>query len=203
MLVGVDLSKREVIGEQMPAKPLAPKTVEALRHRAKDGGVDLGVAEQGASSLFRVFDAIRELHSAGSSPTRERIVEITGLKPTTVDDRIKALRGEGLISHEKQCYMPLEQFAPAEAISMTVLPSGMYKLEKGYAVMELNPAEARAAGQLLAGKAMEASALERIQELQALVLSQAMQLRESKRHITALATTMRKIRNVDQLFLDV
>lgn len=187
----------------MPAKPLAPKTAQALRHRAKDGGVDLGVSEQGASSLFRVFDAIRELHSAGERPTRERIVEITGLKPTTVDDRIKALRGEGLISHEKQCYLPLEQFAPAEAISMTVLPNGMYKLEKGYAVMELNPSEARATGQLLAGKAMEASALERIHELQAIVTQQAQQLRETRRQNAALAATMRKNRNVNQLVFDV
>lgn len=187
----------------MPAKPLAPKTVEALRHRAKDGGVDLGVTEQGASSLFRVFDAIRELHSAGERPTRERIVEITRLKPTTVDDRIKALRGEGLISHEKQCYMPLEQFAPAEAISMTVLPNGMYKLEKGYSVMELNPSEARAAGQLLAGKAMEASALERIHELQALVLLQAQQLKDAQRKLSSFSSMMRRKLSADQMVLDV
>lgn len=186
----------------MPTKPLAAKTVAALKHRAQDGGVDLGVTEEGASSLFRVFDAIRELHMAGERPTRERIIALTGLKPTTVDDRIKALRGEGLITSEKQSYTPLEQHAPAQAVSVTVLPDGRYKLERGDDVVLLVPAEARQVGQLFAGKSMEASALERAQELQAQVLMQAQQLREAQRKLDAMVATLRR-RNIDQLILDV
>ncbi|WKL15478.1 hypothetical protein QYQ99_24560 [Comamonas testosteroni] len=44
---------------------------------------------------MQVFEAIRPINDAGGEPTRERIVAMTGLKPTTVDDRIKVLRGEG------------------------------------------------------------------------------------------------------------
>ena len=44
---------------------------------------------------------------------------MTGLKPTTVDDRIKVLRGEGMISPLKQCYWPMHQHVAAQAVSCT------------------------------------------------------------------------------------
>jgi hypothetical protein len=57
-------------------------------------GRDLGATEE-APTLMQVFEAIRPINDAGGEPTRERIVAMTGLKYTTVDDRIKVLRGEG------------------------------------------------------------------------------------------------------------
>lgn len=115
---------------------------------------------------MQVFEAIRPINDAGGEPTRERIVAMTGLKPTTVDDRIKVLRGEGMI--RKQCYRPLHQHVAAKAVSCTVMPNGVYKSEKGDEVMTLVPAEARQLAPMLAGgKALEASALERVQEMEA------------------------------------
>ena len=163
----------------------AKQTSETSTHRARDGGVDLGATEE-TPTLMLVFEAIRQIHDAGGEPTRERIVAMTGLKPTTVDDRIKVLRGEGMISPLKQCYRPLHQHVAAQAVSCTVMPNGIYKIEKGDEVMTLVPAEARQLAPMLAGKALEASALERVQEMEARMVEMAQQLREVDRRYRAL-----------------
>lgn len=46
------------------------------------------------------------------------------------------------------------------------MPNGVYKIEKGDEVMTLVPAEARQLAPMLADKALEASALERVQEME-------------------------------------
>ncbi|MFN3735108.1 hypothetical protein [Comamonas testosteroni] len=74
------------------------------RHTAPVTGRDVGATEE-APTLMQVFEAIRPINDAGGEPTRERIVAMTG----TVDDRIKVLRGERMISLQKQCYRPLHQ----------------------------------------------------------------------------------------------
>ena len=163
----------------------AQHTSGSSTHRARDGGVDLGATEE-TPTLMLVFEAIRQIHDAGGEPTRERIVAMTGLKPTTVDDRIKVLRGEGMISPLKQCYRPLHQHVAAQAVSCTVMPNGIYKIEKGDEVMTLVPAEARQLAPMLAGKAQEASALERVQEMEARMVEMAQQLREVQRRYKAL-----------------
>lgn len=163
----------------------AQHTSGSSTHRARDGGVDLGATEE-TPTLMLVFEAIRQIHDAGGEPTRERIVAMTGLKPTTVDDRIKVLRGEGMISPLKQCYRPLHQHVAAQAVSCTVMPNGIYKIEKGDEVMTLVPAEARQLAPMLAGKALEASALERVQEMEVRMVEMAQQLREVQRRYKAL-----------------
>ena len=163
----------------------ALQTSGSSTHRARDGGVDLGTTEE-TPTLMLVFEAIRQIHDAGGEPTRERIVTMTGLKPTTVDDRIKVLRGEGMISPHKQCYRPLHQHVAAQAVSCTVMTNGAYKIEKGDEVMMLVPAEARMLAPLLAGKALEASALERVQEMEARMMEMAQQLKEVDRRYKAL-----------------
>ena len=163
----------------------AKQTSGTSTHRARDGGVDLGTTEE-TPTLMLVFEAIRQIHDAGGEPTRERIVTLTGLKPTTVDDRIKVLRGEGMISPLKQCYRPLHQHVAAQAVSCTVMPNGVYKIEKGDEVMTLVPAEARQLAPMLAGKALEASALERVQEMEARMIDLAHELKGVQRRYQAL-----------------
>ncbi len=178
----------------------AKQTSGTSTHRARDGGVDLGTTEE-TPTLMLVFEAIRQIHDAGGEPTRERIVAMTGLKPTTVDDRIKVLRGEGMISPLKQCYRPLHQHVAAQAVSCTVMPNGVYKIEKGDEVMTLVPAEARQLAPMLAGKALEASALERVQEMEARMVEMARALQEAERRYKAFSK--RNFTNQDQQELEV
>ena len=148
-----------------------------------------------------VFEAIRQIHDAGGEPTRERIVAMTGLKPTTVDDRIKVLRGEGMISPLKQCYRPLHQHVAAQPVSCTVMPNGIYKIEKGDEVMTLVSAEARQLAPMLAGKALEASALERVHEMDARMVEMTQQLREIDRRYKALKAS--RVENLAQRSLEL
>lgn len=163
----------------------AKQTSGTSTHRARDGGVDLGTTEE-TPTLMLVFEAIRQINDAGGEPTRERIVAMTGLKPTTVDDRIKVLRGEGMISPHKQCYRPLHQHIAAQAVSCTAMADGVLKIEKGDQLMTLVPAEARQLGSMLQGKSLEASALERVQEMELRMVEMAQQLRDVQRRYKAL-----------------
>lgn len=163
----------------------AKQTSGTSTHRARDGGVDLGTTEE-TPTLMLVFEAIRQINDAGGEPTRERIVAMTGLKPTTVDDRIKVLRGEGMISPHKQCYRPLHQHVAAQAVSCTAMADGVLKIEKGDQLLTLVPAEARQLGSMLAGKALEASALERVHEMEARMVEMAQQVRDVERRYKAL-----------------
>lgn len=156
------------------AKP--PRKGGGRIHKADRQEAVTGVGER-TSSLFRVFECIRALHERGIEPTRDAIAERTGLPLTTVDDRIKVLRTEGLISAQKQCYRPLVKHAPARPVSATVLGDGMVKLDVGDAVLELTPAEAQAVGLVTQGFAMEAISLGKVAFLEATVNKQNEELR--------------------------
>jgi hypothetical protein len=62
----------------------------------------------------------------------------------------------------------------------------IYKIEKGDEVMTLVPAEARQLAPMLAGKALEASALERVQEMETRMVEMAQQVRDVERRYKAL-----------------
>lgn len=155
------------------------------RYRAQDGGDDdLGVVEP-VPTLTLVFEAIRDLHNAGTEPTRERIVQMTGLTGTTVDDRIKRLRREGMISQEKARYEPVHQHAPARPSSFTVLDDGMGKLEVGDQLMTLVPQEIRTVAMQLQGWALQSAVGQQLAELRAELVRMAEINRKLQRAVSS------------------
>ena len=156
-------------------------------HKTAGGNPDTGAVEA-VPTLTQVYEAIRQLHEAGEEPTRDRIHKMTGLNLTTVDDRIKVLRGEGMISAVKQCYRPVHVHAPARDVIIAHLNNGMTMLEVGPHVLHLVPAEAHMVSQGLAGKAMEYTALVRFQELQGQLLEEAAKRLNLEREVKALKT---------------
>ena len=171
-------------------------------HKTAGGNPDTGAVEA-VPTLTQVFEAIRQIHDAGGEPTRERIHQITGLKLSTVDDRIKVLRGEGMIAMAKQCYRPVHAHAPARDVIIAHLNNGMTMLEVGPYVLHLVPAEAHRVAQGLAGKAMEYTALERFQELQGQLLEEAARRRELEREVKALKSQRRVDWRQTELLLGV
>lgn len=135
-------------------QPTDKKPHAGVVHRASREDA-AGPLTDPSSSLFRVFECIRSLDERGIEPTRDLIAQRTQLPLTTVDDRIKLLRTEGLISARKQCYRPLAQHAPARHVGVTVLADGMVKLEAGDVAMDLTPTEAQRVGTLLQGHSGE------------------------------------------------
>lgn len=81
------------------------------------------------------------------------------------------------------------------------MPNGVYKIEKGDEVMTLVPAEARQLAPMLAGRALEASALARVQEMEARMVEMPQQLREIDRRYKALKAS--RVENLAQRSLEL
>lgn len=96
------------------------------------------------SSRVQVLEAIHALHDQEMEITCASLVRQTGLKVVTVNDCIKELRErEEIWSPERGVYRPMVRHEPSEPISITMMPTGHVKLEKGDQVMEFKPHEWR------------------------------------------------------------
>ena len=112
------------------------------------------------SSTELVLEAVQDMHLQEQVVTREALVEHTGLKMTIVDDRIGMLIEDGRVHRVRNgVFVPAERHPPARAISKTVMPDGLVKLEIGDDVLTLTPREDRALAALQAGVAMQFSAI--------------------------------------------
>ena len=108
-----------------------------------------------------VFEAIQDLHVHEQIVTREILAELTGLKLTTIDDRLAHLVDNGRIRRvQRGVFVPMEQHRPARPISRTLCPDGTTVLEVGDTVMILSPREARMVGELMAGSSQQYATVE-------------------------------------------
>ena len=108
-----------------------------------------------------VMGAIEDLHAREQIVTREILSELTGLKLTTIDDRLGHLVDTGKIRRvQRGVFVPLEQHRPARPISRTLCPDGTTVLEVGDTVMILSPRESRMLGELMAGSSHQYAAIE-------------------------------------------
>lgn len=107
-----------------------------------------------------VLEAVEDLHAQEQIVTREALAEHTGLSMSIVDDRLKVLVNDERLHRARHgVYVPVAKHPPARAISHTMLPDGMCKLEVGDDVLTLTPREQRMVGMMLAGAAMQFSAI--------------------------------------------
>lgn len=112
-------------------------------------------------STERVYEAVRELRSLEQIATRETVAELTGLKLSVVDDRLRALVDDGKLKRVlRGIYEVVESFPPPRAISKTILANGIVKVEIGDEVLTLTPTEDRRLALLQAGAAAQVAAIE-------------------------------------------
>ena len=108
-----------------------------------------------------IFDAVRELDNAEQIATRETIAEVTGLKLSIVDEHIKNLCNDGRLRRiQRGIYQSITYPPLSRAISVTMLPDGLSKLEIGDVCLDLWPRERRYLGSLLQGSAYECSTIQ-------------------------------------------
>ena len=108
-----------------------------------------------------VLEAVQDLFAREQIVTRETLSELTGLKLTTIDDRLGYLLDNGRIRRvQRGVFVPLEQHKPARPISRTLCPDGTTVLEVGDTVMILSPRESRMIGELMAGSSQQYAAIE-------------------------------------------
>ena len=105
-------------------------------------------------STERIFQAVRELRAMDQIATRETVAELTGLKLSVVDDRLRTLVDDGKLKRLlRGVYELVESFPEPRAISKTVLPSGAVVYDIGDEVLTLSPQEARVLAELSMGAA--------------------------------------------------
>lgn len=98
-----------------------------------------------------VFQVIVDLCEHNQGASRARIVELTHLKMTTVDEQVKRLKEDGRIrALFNGVFEPVDQSID-RCVSTTTLPFGRTKVEVGDQLMELTPREAFALAKQLAG----------------------------------------------------
>lgn len=138
------------------------------------------------SSTQVVLDAVQDLHNLEQLVTREALQELTKLKMTIVDDRLKHLADEGLIHRmQRGVFVPVDQHPPARQISHTELPDGTVVLDVGDEVLHLTPKEARTMASLLAGRAIQASQIELGNQAAVVNAELALRVRHLERQVKA------------------
>ena len=134
-----------------------------------------------------VLGAIEDLHAREQIVTREILSELTGLKLTTIDDRLGHLVDTGKIRRvQRGVFVPLEQHRPARPISRTLCPDGTTVLEVGDTVMILSPRESRMIGELMAGSSQQYAAIEIGHEAARLNAVLSAQISEVRREVARM-----------------
>ena len=106
------------------------------------------------ASTERVYQAVFELRKLLQPATREVVADLTQLKMTIVDDRLRALVDDGKLKRlVRGMYELVEVFAAPRAISKTILSDGTTVLDIGDDVLTLTPQESRILAELCIGSA--------------------------------------------------
>lgn len=145
------------------------------------------------TSTQRIYDAVRDLRAQDQIATRETVAELTGLKLTIVDDRLRALVDDGRLKRLiRGIYELVEVFPPARTISKTVLDNGFTMIEVGDdVVLHLTPSEDRALGLLQMGAATQAATIESSRQYLFLVTELAAKVESQGREIKALRAAIK------------
>lgn len=141
------------------------------------------------STAQTILEAIQDLHAREQLVTRETLAEVTGLKLTTIDDRLGHLLDSGKIRRvQRGVFVPMEQHKPARPISRTLCPDGTTVLEIGDEVLILTPRESRAVGELMAASGQQYAAIQVGQEAEFMAATLSAKVRRLERMLQALAT---------------
>lgn len=139
------------------------------------------------TSTDRIFDAVRELRSLEQIATRETVADLTGLKLSVVDDRLRTLVDDGKLKRLlRGVYELVETYPETRAISKTVLPTGYVKYDIGDEVITLTPVEDRVLAQLGIGAAGQAIMIQSTNQHLYLATELAAKVEAQGREIKAL-----------------
>ena len=104
-------------------------------------------------STERVYSAVLDIFKESGRPAEcKKIFERAGVTPVMGTDRLRALTdGRRLNRQGRGTYLPSQIFREDESVSVTSLPGGMVKIEKGDAVSDWTPGEIKALGRMVGG----------------------------------------------------
>ena len=153
-----------------------------------------------------IYEALVDSYNTSQrAVTRETLNAITGIKKTTIDEHLdKLVNDEGsVIRVDRGFYEPVIRFPETRAISKTVLPGGLVKLDIADRCLDLTPAENRIMKELFGG-GNEFHEAEAMQQSRALIAQQAVILNRLQREVSALREHVREMSgNVPQMHLEL
>lgn len=113
------------------------------------------------STTEQIYQAVAELRELDQVATRETVAELTGLKQSIVDDRLRVLTNDGRLNRLiRGVYELAQPYPPARPMFFGVLTDGSVKVEIGEDVLTLTPQEARRMARAMGGFAEDARVLE-------------------------------------------
>lgn len=146
-----------------------------------------GCAKKSTAEI--VLEAVQDIHAREQIVTRETLAELTGLKLTTIDDRLGYLLDNGKIRRvQRGVFVPMEQHKPARLITRTLLPNGTTVLEIGDTVMQLTPRESRLLGELMAGSGQQYAAIQIGHEAEFMAATLSAKVRRLERLVQELTS---------------
>lgn len=151
------------------------------------------VAEK--STRETIHDALVDCYNAYQRPvTRGQISELTGIKNSTIDEHMDKLINEDqtAIRMDRGLFEPVIRFAETRAISKTLMPSGMVKLDIADVCLDLTPAEHRLMYGFFGGGNPYAEA-EAMQANRVLIAQQQVSIHGMNRKIAALTEQVRDL----------
>lgn len=112
-------------------------------------------------STDQIYAAVQELRELGQEATRHTIAQLTGLKMTVVDDRLRTLADDGRLRRLVRGVYDLEKpYPPPRPMFFGILADGFVKLEVGDDVLTLSPTETRRLARGLGGFAEDSRLLD-------------------------------------------
>lgn len=117
------------------------------------------------STRQTIFEALTDAFNATQRPvTRETLHIVTGISKATIDEHLDKLITveETVIRMERGLFEPVIKHDETRAVSKTILPNGLVKLEVGDTCLTLTPCENRILKELFGGSNtfMEAEAMQ-------------------------------------------
>lgn len=153
-------------------------------------------------STQRVYEAVRDLREVDQIATRETVAELTGLKMSVVDDRLRALVDDNKLKRLlRGVYELVETFPEPRPIYCGILHSGMVKMEVGENVLTLTPSEARRAARALGGFADDARVIESTRSHLFLATELAAKVESQGRELKTMRALLREKLDVRQMDL--
>ncbi|RKG33748.1 hypothetical protein [Acinetobacter tianfuensis] len=140
------------------------------------------------SNAETILEAIEDLHNQEQIVTRETLSQLTGLKLSIVDDRLRCLVDSGqIIRVQRGVFIPAPKHRQARLMSKMVLPDGTVKIEIGDdEILTLTPREARHLGNLMVAEAMQYANIEMGHHMAILQSEVTSQVRKLNRQVSDL-----------------
>lgn len=148
-----------------------------------------------------IWETILALRENGQAISRQRLMELTSLRYTLVDDHISRWIEEGRMRRVVDGVYELTDPMPEpRAVSVTDLHNGQTMIECGDQVIHLWPTEIRALGLRLVGSAMQFAQLQTQHDMSALLVEATVRNRSLADRVSDLERELRSTRqNLDAM----